>query len=119
MIKKELLQRTKSYALRVIKVVQALPHDGVAAVLGKQLLRAGTSVGANYRAACRARSAADFIGKLKIVEEEADESLYWMELLVESSVMPLRRLAALMREGDEILSIMGAAIRTMRAVRAS
>ena len=72
MTKQELLQRTKSYALRVIKVVQALPRNDVATVLGKQLLRAGTSVGANYRAACRGRSVADFIGKLKIVEEEAD-----------------------------------------------
>ena len=114
MIKQELLLRTKSYALRVIKAVQALPRDDVARVLGKQLLRAGTSVGANYRAACRARSTADFVGKLKIVEEEGDESLYWMELLVESSIMPQRRLAALMREGDEIVSIVVAAIKTTR-----
>ena len=114
MTKQELLQRTKSYALRVIKAVQALPRDDVAKVLGKQLLRAGTSVGANYRAACRARSTADFVGKLKIVEEEGDESLYWMELLVESSIMPQRRLAALMSEGDEIVSIVVAAIKTTR-----
>jgi four helix bundle protein len=114
MTKQELLQRTKSYALRVIKVVQALPRNDVATVLGKQLLRAGTSVGANYRAACRGRSVADFIGKLKIVEEEADESLYWMELLVESSILPQRRLAALMGEGDEIVSIVVASIKTMR-----
>jgi len=114
MTKQELLQRTKSYALRVIKAVQALPRDDVARVLGKQLLRAGTSVGANYRAACRARSTADFVGKLKIVEEEGDESLYWMELLVESSIMPQRRLAALMREGDEIVSIVVAGIKTTR-----
>jgi four helix bundle protein len=114
MTKQELLQRTKSYALRVIKAVQALPRDDVAKVLGKQLLRAGTSVGANYRAACRARSTADFVGKLKIVEEEGDESLYWMELLVESSIMPQRRLAALMREGDEIVSIVVAGIKTTR-----
>jgi four helix bundle protein len=119
MTKQELLQRTKSYALRVIKVVQALPRDDVAYVLGKQLLRSGTSVGANYRAACRARSAADFIGKLKIVEEESDESLYWMELLVESSVLPQRRLAALMREGDEIVSIVVASIKTMRTAACS
>jgi four helix bundle protein len=119
MIKQELLQRTKSYALRVIKAVQALPRDDVAKVLGKQLLRAGTSVGANYRAACRARSTADFVGKLKIVEEEGDESLYWMELLVESSIMPQRRLAALMSEGDEIVSIIVAAIKTTRAARTS
>jgi len=114
MTKQELLQRTKSYALRVIKVVQALPRDDVAKVLGKQLLRAGTSVGANYRSACRARSGADFVGKLKMVEEEGDESLDWMELLVESGILPQRRLAALMREGDEILSIVVSAIKTMR-----
>jgi four helix bundle protein len=119
MTKQELLQRTKSYVLRVIKVVQALPRDDVAKVLGKQLLRAGTSVGANYRAACRGRSAADFIGKLKIVEEEADESLYWMDLLVESNIMPQRRLAALMCEGNEIVSMIVAAIKTTRAARTS
>jgi four helix bundle protein len=82
-------------------------------------LRAGTSVGANYRAACRAKSTADFVHKLKIVEEECDESLYWMELLVESKCLPLSRLAALMQEGDEILSIIVAAIRTTRARRAA
>ncbi|PAW65850.1 MAG: four helix bundle protein [Opitutia bacterium Tous-C1TDCM] len=119
MTKQELLKRTKSYALRVIKAVRALPGDGVAEVLGRQLLRAGTSVGANYRAACRAKSPADFINKLKIVEEECDESLYWMELLVESGLLPLGRLEALMREGEEILSIAVAAIRTTRARRTS
>lgn len=117
MIKQELLQRTKAYALRVIKTVQALPSDRVAEVIGRQLLRAGTSVGANYRAACRARSTADFINKLKIVEEECDESLYWMELLVESGSLPLRRLASFMQEGDEILSIMVAALKTTRTQR--
>lgn len=119
MTKQELLQRTKAYALRVIKAVQALPRDDVAGILGRQLLRAGTSVGANYRAACRAKSSADFINKLKIVEEECDESLYWMELLVESGILPLRRLEALAREGDEILSIIVSAIKSMRATRAA
>jgi four helix bundle protein len=114
MTKQELLQRTKSYALRIVKVVQTLPRDEIAKVLGKQLLRAGTSVGANYRAACRARSNADFVGKLKIVEEEGDESLYWLELLVEAGIMPELRIADLMREGDEILSIVVSAIKTMR-----
>jgi four helix bundle protein len=119
MTKQELLKRTKAYALRVVKAVRALPGDDVAEVLGRQLLRAGTSVGANYRAACRAKSPADFINKLKIVEEECDESLYWMELLVESGLLPFRRLEALMCEGEEILSIVVAAIRTMRARRAA
>lgn len=114
MTKVEMLQRTKTYALRVIKAVRALPRDDTATILGRQLLRSGTSVGANYRAACRARSTADFISKLKIVEEEADESLYWMELLVESGVMANRRLAALMQETNEVLAIIVSAIKTTR-----
>lgn len=119
MNKFELIKRTKGYALRVVKTVQALPHEEVASVLGRQLLRAGTSVGANYRAACRAKSSADFVNKLKIVEEECDESLYWMELLVEAGLFPLVRLEALMKEGDELLSIVVAAIKTSRTARAS
>jgi len=119
MNKHELLKRTKTYALRVIKAVQALPRDDVAGILGRQLIRAGTSVGANYRAACRAKSTADFINKLKIVEEECDESLYWMELLVESGLIQLRRFEMLMKEGDELLSIFVAAIRTTRTARSS
>jgi four helix bundle protein len=117
MTKQELLQRTKTYALRMIKAVRALPKDDVAKVLGRQLLRSGTSVGANYRAACRAKSSADFLNKLKIVEEECDESLYWMELLVESEILPLRRLESLMGEGDEILALIVAAIKSTRAAR--
>jgi four helix bundle protein len=119
MNKHELLKRTKIYALRVIKAVQALPRDEVSAVLGRQLLRAGTSVGANYRAACRAKSTADFVNKLKIVEEECDESLYWMELLVESGLIRLSRLELLMQEGDQLLAIFVSAIKTIRHVRQS
>jgi len=119
MNKLELLKRTKTYALRVIKAVQALPRDDVSTTLGRQLLRAGTSVGANYRAACRAKSTADFVNKLKIVEEECDESIYWMELLIEAGLLPVRRLDALMHEGDELLSIFVAAIKTTRTVRVS
>ncbi len=107
-------QRTKAYALRVIRVVQALPRNEVARAVGGQLLRSGTSVGANYRAACRAKSRPDFVHKLKIVEEECDESLYWMELLVEGEVMPAVRLEALQQEGSEILSIVVASLRTAR-----
>lgn len=114
MTKRELQQRTKTYALRVIKAVQALPDDRVSEVLGRQLLRAGTSVGANYRAACRAKSTADFINKLKIVEEECDESLYWMELITEAELIPASRLARLHSEGDELLAITIAALRTTR-----
>ena len=119
MTREEFKARTKAYALRVIKLVDALPRDPVARTLGQQLLRSGTSVAANYRASVRARSTADFIAKMGIVEEECDESLYWMELLVESELLALRRLEALMREGDEILSIIVSAIKSTRAARAT
>ena len=114
MTKEEMKARTKKYALRVIKVVQALPNDRVANVLGSQLLRAGTSVGANYRAVCRAKSTADFMHKLKIVEEECDESLFWMELLIESGILSQKKLGELMKEGGEILAITVAALKTTR-----
>ncbi len=115
MTKEELLKRTKDFALRVIKAVQALPEDRVGDVLGRQLLRCGTSVGANYRAACRAKSTADFINKLKIVEEECDESIYWMELIVQSGLIRVGRLAKLNAEANELLAITVAALRTTRA----
>lgn len=76
-------QRTKNLALRVIRLVESLPNTKTAHIIGKQLIRSATSVGANYRASCRAKSTADMINKLKIVEEETDETLYWMELLTE------------------------------------
>lgn len=115
MTSEELKQRTKAYGLRVIRAVQALPRSDVARTLGQQLLRAGTSVGANYRAACRGKSRPDFINKLKIAEEECDESLYWMELLVDSALIPARRLMLLQQEGSEILAILVASLRTTRA----
>jgi four helix bundle protein len=111
----ERLQRTKLFALRNIRAVQALPRDGVGDVLGKQLLRSATSVGANYRAACRAKSGADFLNKLKIVEEECDESIYWRELLIESNSLPSARLEPLVREANEIPAMIVAAIKTTRA----
>jgi four helix bundle protein len=107
-------QRTKQLALRVIRVIQSLPATTVTNVLGGQLLRSGTSVGANYRAACRAKSTADMIAKLSIVEEEADETSYWLELLVESGSMSHNLLADLMRETDEITAITVSSIRTLR-----
>ncbi len=106
--------RTKKFALRVIKMVESLPNDRGADVLGKQLLRSATSVASNYRAACRAKSKADMIHKLSIVEEEADESLLWMELLVESDQIKVSRLSALMTEGSEILAMTVASIKTLR-----
>jgi len=109
--------RTKAYALRVIKVVDALPRDMVSKTLGHQLLRAGTSVAANYRAAVRGKSAADFVAKMGIVEEECDESLLWIELLIESERIKPDRLSGLMQEGGEILAITVASIKTARRAR--
>jgi four helix bundle protein len=109
--------RTKAYALRVIRVVDALPRDTVSKTLGQQLLRSGTSVAANYRAAVRGRSRADFIAKMGIVEEECDESLFWMELLIESERVKGGRMVQLMREGGEILAITVASIKTARRGR--
>ena len=114
MDKEELKGRTKQFALRVIRLVEALPRGKTADVLGRQLLRSGTSVGANYRAACRAKSTADFIAKMGIVEEETDESVYWMELLVEAGITKAELLEALMNEGNEILAISVASIITAR-----
>jgi four helix bundle protein len=110
----EMKRRTGQFALRVIRLLQSLPKDRVADVIGKQLLRCGTSVGSNYRASCRARSAADFIAKLAIVEEEADESLYWMELLIESGLVPAARLADLIGEAGQLVAITVASINTAR-----
>jgi len=106
--------RTKGLAIRIIKLVEALPNNSTGWVIGRQLLRSGTSVGANYRAACRARSIADMIAKLKIVEEEADETLYWLELLVEAQIMREERLRPLMVETDEIVAMTVASIKTLR-----
>lgn len=110
----DLKARTKSFALRVIKAVDALPNTRSANVIGHQLLRSGTSVGANYRSACRARSTAEFVAKLGIVEEEADESGYWMELLIESNLLSKAQLGDLMTEADELVAITVASIKTAR-----
>jgi four helix bundle protein len=105
MTREQMKARTKSYANRVVHVCRALPNNWLAQTLGRQLLRSGTSVGANYRAVCRAKSKADFINKLRVVEEECDESLFWMELLTENNMVSASRLNGLMKEGDEILAI--------------
>jgi four helix bundle protein len=110
----ELKKRTQEFALRVIRAVNALPDTRSADVIGKQLVRCATSVGANYRASCRAKSAADFISKLAIVEEEADECIYWMELLVGSGLIARRRLANLMDEASQLVAIAVASINTAR-----
>ena len=117
MNQEEMKRRTKQFALRIIRLVESLPRGRTADVIGKQLLRSGTSVGANYRAACRARSNADFISKMGIVEEEADESLYWMELLIEAEIVKLDSLESLMKEADELLAITVSSIKTARRKR--
>jgi four helix bundle protein len=117
MTREEMKSRTKAYANRIVKVCSALPDNWVTQTLGKQLLRSGTSVGANYRAVCRAKSNSDFINKLRIVEEECDESLFWMELLADNNFIKLPRLAPLMKEADEILAIVVSSARTARTSR--
>ena len=109
-----LKERTKSFALNVIKLVESLPKGRTADVIGRQLLDAGTSVGANYRAACRARSPADFISKMGIVEEEADETIYWMELLVKARLLQENDISALLEEANQILAMTVSSIKTAR-----
>jgi len=113
-IRDELSERTKQFALRVIRLANALPNTPEGRVIQGQLLRSGTSAGANYRAAKRARSTADFISKMGIVEEETDEAMYWMELIVESGLMDDSRISDLYKEANEILSMVVASIRTAR-----
>ncbi|HEX8264954.1 MAG TPA: four helix bundle protein [Pyrinomonadaceae bacterium] len=115
MNEQEFKDRTKKLAVRVIRLVDALPKTTAAEIVGKQLLRFATSVGANYRAACRGKSTADVINKLSIVEEEADESLYWLEILAESDLMPENRLCELKQEMNEILAMIVASLKTLRA----
>ena len=106
--------RTKQIGLEVIKLIDELPDKPSAWAIAKQIVRSSTSVGANYRAACRAKSEADFINKLKIVEAEADETLYWLEILEESDLIPSPRIEVLKREVNEIISIVVASIKTIR-----
>jgi len=109
-----LKRRTQKFAFRIIRLVESLPKGRTADIIGRQLLRCGTSVGANYRAACRARSRADFISKMGIVEEETDETIYWMEMMIEAQLMQKERLADLMKEAEEILAITVSSIKTAR-----
>ncbi len=119
MNKEDLKRRMKLFALGVIRLVEALPRGRTADILGRQLLRSGVSTGANYRAACRAKSTPDFISKMGIVEEEMDESIYWMELLVESNIIQADRTKALTREANELLAITVSSIRTARLKKRS
>lgn len=105
MTPEDLKARTKVFALRIIGLVDAMPHSQAGQTIARQLLRCATSVGANYRAACRARSRAEFAAKISIVVEEADETLYWLELLKESGLIASERLTQLLREANELVAI--------------
>ncbi len=107
-------KRTFDYALRIVRLVESLPKSETSTILGKQLLRSGTSVGANSRAARRSRSRAEFISKLGIVEEEADESIYWIELLTAAGKISAKKVESLLKETDEILAITVSSIKTAR-----
>ncbi|HEY4054636.1 MAG TPA: four helix bundle protein [Terriglobales bacterium] len=111
----ELKRRTKSFALRVIRVFKSLPRNDESRTLGKQLLRSGTSVAANYRAVCRSRPKAEFIARLGIVVEEIDETVLWLELLIESEILSATRLSDLLKEANELLAIFSTSQLTAKA----
>ena len=113
----ELKNRTKKFALRIMKLVDSLPNTRAGNAIANQLIRSGTSVGANYRATCRARSKAEFIAKIGVVEEEADESGFWMELIVEGGLLPSKNMKALLAEANELTAIMAASRKSASARR--
>lgn len=114
---RQLQDRTKTFAVRIIKAFSGLPKHEAARVIGRQFLRSGTSLAANYRAACRARSAADFISKISVVAEEADETLFWLELLVQAELIGPNSVEPLMNECDELLKIFSASLATAKRNR--
>lgn len=113
----EMKRRTKAFGLRILRLCEALPETPGARVIRNQLLRSGTGVGANYRAACRAKSKADFISKMTTVEEETDESMYWLELIVEAGLMGQATISDLHREADELLAIVVSSTRSAKRSR--
>ena len=114
---RDLRVRTKAFALRIIRLYEALPKTTVAQVLGKQVLRSGTSVGAHYREATRARSTAEFISKIEGGLQELEETVYWLELLVESGIVPEARLVDLCAEADELIAIFVTSAKTAKETR--
>ena len=114
---KQLQNRTKKFAVRIIKSFARLPKDEAARIIGRQFLRSGTSVAANYRAACRARSTADFISKISVVAEETDETLFWFELLAEGELIKTKLIEPLMKECEELLKIFSASLATAKRNR--
>jgi four helix bundle protein len=114
---RQLQDRTKAFAVRIVKAFSELPKHEAARVIGRQFLRSGTSLAANYRAACRARSAADFISKISVVTEEADETLFWLELLVKAELIKANLVEPLMKECQELLKIFSASLATAKRNR--
>jgi four helix bundle protein len=115
----ELWERTKAFAIRIIRLFHLLPRTEEARVIGRQLLRSGTSVAANYRAACRARSKAEFTAKMGIVVEEADETVFWLEVLVDAQVIRREQVGELFAEANELLAIFAASQRTAKSTNPS
>jgi four helix bundle protein len=115
----ELQERTRRFALRIIKLFRSLPKTDEARILGKQVLRSGTSIGANYCAACRARSRAEFVAKLGIVLEEADETAFWLELMRDSRIFPEEKLEEIVHEAKELVAIFVASVRTAKGFTSS
>jgi four helix bundle protein len=113
----EFKNRTKQFAIRIVKLFRSLPRTEEARIIGKQMLRSGTSVAGNYRAVCRAHSKAEFIAKIGIVVEEADETVLWLELLVDTDIVPLSRMTSLLAEANELLAIFAASQYTARKRR--
>ncbi len=112
MTERDLIERTKQFALRVIKLVGALPRTIEGRAIASQLMRSGTSVAANYRAACRARSKAEFIAKVGTVEEEADESAFWLDLIIDAGLLSGDKTRPLLKEASEIVAIMASSKKT-------
>ena len=108
----QLKERTKQFAVRVVRAVEALPRKSSASIIGRQVLRSATSVAANYRAACRSRSRDEFVAKLGIVIEEGDETIFWLEMLVDTGLVPFKRMAGLLDEANQLVAIFTASKRT-------
>ena len=115
MNEKELKERTKQFALRIMCLVDTLPKTTAGRAIGNQLIRSGSSVGANYRAACRGRSSAEFIAKLGIVVEESDESGFWLELIIDGNLLPKEKVESLLNEANELTAIFVSSIKTIKS----
>src|SRR5262245_47558380 len=115
MTSEEMKKRTKRFAIAIVRFAQTLPKDSITAIMTRQLVKSGTSVGANYRSSCRAKSAADFISKMTTAEEEGDETLFWLEVLVEAEIARAAEVAGLLDEADQLVRISVASTKTKRA----